>query len=299
MLLFLRFVVPLARGVLPCPILSLEDHDFRDRLLGSIPNCKPLLERGSCSAVAMMEALLANNVDPEVPIESVVGGYQVSCRLRRGRRKRSLGAKEVQEFVNSSSLVFGGIRIPDEWALADFHEPTNELKVCMEWFQWYLGVNVVSFFQWGILFPFLLRIAREASGPVATTALARAIAIDKSVLGLSWAMRRLEEAASKHDKMFMQEIGEALAASAVPKRLRADVKEFFLCLFDSWLSELSLEEQAALLREGGFKDTPKAVRNRRSRLGLPKMTRSSEVKIPQELQPLLQQTQDRLEKRHS
>ena len=169
----------------------------------------------------------------------------------------------------------------------------------MEWFQWYLGVNVVSFSQWGILFPFLLRIAREASGPVATTALARAIAIDKSVLGLPWAMRRLEEAASKHDKMFMQEIGKALAAPAVPKRLRADVKELFLCLFDPWLSELSLAEQAALLREGGLKDTPKAVRNRRSRLGLPKMTRSSEVKIPQELQPLLQQTQDRLEKRHS
>lgn len=288
MLLFLRFgISPLARGILPCPIITFDDQDFRDRLLGSVPNCKPLLERGSCSAVAMMEALLANNVDPEVPIESVVGGYQVACRLRRGRRSRSLDAKEVQEFVNSSSHVVGRIRIPDEWALADFHEPTDELKVCMEWVQWYLGVNVVSFSQWGIPFPFLLRIAREASGPIATTALARAIAIDKSVLGLPWAMRRFEEAASKHDKMFMQEIREALAAPAVPKRLRADAVDWFLCMFDPWLSELPLTEQAALLREGGLTVSAKAVRNRRSRLRLPKVDRSGEVNIPEELQPLI------------
>ena len=297
MLLFLRFgISPLARGVLPCPTLTFEDHGFRDRLLGYVPDCKPLLERGSCSAVAMMEILLANKVASEVAIENVVGGYQAACFLRRARRRQSFSTKDVQELINCAGTVFGSMRIPDEWALADFQEPSDELKSCMEWFQWYLGVNVVSFFQWGLPFPVLLRIAREASDPVATTALARAIAIDKSVLGLPWAIRRLEEAASKDDKTLMCEIGEALAAATVPKRLRADAVDFFLCMFDPWLSELPLTEQATLLREGGLTVSAKAVRNRRSRLGLPKVNRSGEMEIPEELQPLLKQTEDIMER---
>ena len=284
MLLVLRLgIYPLVRGVLPSPIITFEDHGFRDRFLGLTPDCKPLLEKGSCSAVALMEALIGNEVIPGVPIEAVVANYETARRSRRKRKTNSFTPQDVQELVNGAPLVLEGIPISNEWAQLESPLPD---AAWMKWIQWYFGVNIVSFFQWGTLFPVLLRIAREASDPVAKNALGQAIAIDKSVLGLSWAIRRLEEAASRNDNAFMREIGEALTIATVPKKLKAEALDFFLCIFDQWLSGLPLVEQAALLREGGLTVSVKALRNRRSRLGLPRVNRSYEVEIPEGLQSL-------------
>lgn len=274
-------VSPLIRGVLPCPIITFEDCGLRDRLLAHSPNCKSLLEKGSCSAVAIMEILQDNEVAPGVSIEVMIELQKLAYRARRGQRKKSFSPQDVQQLVNAVGL--DRLSVPDNCAQAESSMPDGDL---MKWIQWHLGINMVSIFQWGIPFPFLLRIAREASGPVAKTALARAIAIDKPVLGLSWAIQRLEEAALRNDKAFMREIGEALATATIPRKLKAEALDFFLCMFDPWLREMPLMDQVALLREGGITMSVKALRNRRSRLRLSKINKSAEVEIPKELQPL-------------
>jgi hypothetical protein len=291
MLLSLRWVVgPLAKGILPSPIVEFGESGFRERLIKSCPESRPLVEQGRSSAVAMMEVLFGEALRG-ASIQALATYYQVTHSARSIRRQRSFAINDVAELLNSAKMLFEGVRVNDGWAAMN---PMTEDDAVGKWVRWFVGINVIAVYQYGIPFPLLLRIAREGEPLIARAALFEALAIEKSVVGLPWVARRVEEATEGHDKGFLKEVAKALQAAVVPPKLRARALDFFLCFFDPWLQELKLAEQANLIREGGFKISEKGLRNRRSRLRLTKAKPKQIEEIPDQFKVSLHYIQNLL-----
>lgn len=97
-----------------------------------------------------------------------------------------------------------------------------------------------GFLPLGHPFPLALMYGQGGPDPVAIDALFRTITVEKMVIGLPCVQRRAQQAEVAHDRTFMRRMGEALAKPAIPKELRARALDFFLCVFNTWLSELPL-----------------------------------------------------------
>jgi len=290
MLFFLRWVFcPLVKGAIPSPIITFDDPGVRDRFLKFAPDSKPLVEAGRCSAVALMD----NVFRIEFPVDAVVKWYQNSSCVRASRRRHTFSKNDIQGWLNIGTSILEGVPVNQKWAFLNSVNGDDEV---VNWFKWFLGINFVCFYECGIPFPLLLYVSREAPSPVSETALVQAIALDKSVLGLTWVIRRIERAAAGNDQTFLRKIGKALTTAPVPMKLRAEALNVFLCVFQPWLKNLRLREQASLLREGGLEVSEKGLRSRRNRLGLTKLRPTNEEQPTQEFQMWLQQTRRILEK---
>ncbi len=274
MLFFLRSVV--------CPIAN-----------GKIPN--PPHSKGDQTPIALLDTAFRE----EVPLESSLGYYEITERvLAHLREKLTLRDIEdaerlaIQKRVEGGQLWWGGISFHSGWISA-FNE-TNYLGKDW-WFlwSWHTVLNIGSSLRWGIPFPILLHVAKEGPEPVALDALCRCVTVEKTVITLPWFVERLEKAKAENNQRFMKRLGQAIAAIPVPQKLQAHIVDVFLCLFDVWLRELSIQDQIALFKEGGLEITPKTLRNRRSHLKLSKIGDERQDEI---VHPLIQERMRRSEK---
>ena len=294
MLMILRGGVgPLCRGVLSYPKCSFDDIDLRERVAKLGPSWQRLLQQGSGCPLAIMEAFFDSQGPGAIPLEATRNMLEYVITARSSLKRVGFTRKEAQHFTGQASIFIEGLRLHPMWIEI---EKLRQDDFVMQWIQWFFCVNAVSIWRWMIPFPFLLFLARDGSDPIAKAAFFRVIGIDKTAITLPWARQRIEEAAIKNDKEFLRKLGQALVAPSIPKQLKATALDFFLCLFNSWLEELSLLEQAALIREADLCVSAKTLRNRRSKLGLPTIDHSLKIDIPKELGGLISETQEKLRK---
>jgi hypothetical protein len=268
---------------------------MKNRLLGLAPDIGPLLEDGSISAVALLEATYAKGM-VTVTFQKTIEFYQGLDRVKTLSPKRNFTSKDVFELVKQSEYLWGGAVFHPDWTSIFIapQEPVSQSGT--QFFEWYWRVLIVAFYRYGIPFPTILYIARVGPDTIAIDALFRAITIEKKVIDLPWVQRRIEEAKARNDRPFLHSIKQASKKTAVPKDLRGRALDFFLCVFNPWLNELSIAEQAALIRDGNIAISEKTLRNRRSRLRLTNVDKKSEIKIPPEIERLIEQTQSLLGK---
>jgi hypothetical protein len=215
----------------------------------------------------------------------------LSLRLKRTRRRGQSPTRptraEVRQVIPEVHTILGRTALHPDWASVEaeaFGDPA-----------WLITTNVIAFYRWWVPLLTLLRIARDALGPIATTTLCQALVVEKSVLSLQWVQQRVEQAQEKDDQALLLHIGRAVATAAVPQALRKGALNFFLVMFDPWLGDLPLSQQVALLREDGVEISEGALRNRRSRLGIANADRERPVEFPPELEALVRSTQVQLE----
>lgn len=291
MLCCLRFFVrPLTGSFVPCPVITITSPEMKSRMVELAQDNEPSFEHGDISAAALLEATYAKSM-VTVPLQKTIEFYQGLDRVKTLSPKRSFTPKDVFELVKQSEYLWGGAVFHPGWTsiFSAFQEPVSQSDT--QFFEWYWRVFIVAFYRYGIPFPTILYIARVGPDTIAMDALCQAITVEKKVMDLPWVQRRIEEAKDRNDRPFLHSIKQALKKTAVPKDLRGRALDFFLCVFNPWLNELSIAEQAALIRDGNIAISEKALRNRRNRLKLTNVDKKSEIEIPPEIERLIEQTQ--------
>jgi hypothetical protein len=249
---------------------------------GRIPQ-PPRSERLSLMEVAI------DQYSERVPLEKALRLHKGLSFLKARSRAQRLSLPTVRRLVPEAHELLANIH-PD-WCSA-----AEAINVeARELLSWCVGVNVMAIARWGVPFIVLMRIAKDGPEAMATVALCQAITVEKAVLYLPSVQQRVERARAENDQRFMVKVGRAFAAVPVPQKFKKGALDFFLAAFDPWLADLSLKQQADLLREGGLEISEHALRCRKSRLGLAKVDRTAPVEFPPELAPLIRAAQARLQ----
>lgn len=214
--------------------------------------------------------------------------YEGLSQHKKKKSSRGLSGAEAKRLVLLTHMLLG-VPVHSDWS---YVLESSDL----DFFSWYLVTNVVSFGRYGVPFIILLHVARDGKDDISTAALFKATVIEKTVINLPWVQELIEKARAKNDYTLIKGIGKALCTPPVPANLKKGALDFFLCLFDIWLGELTLKEQVDLLNEGGLRITVNALRNRKSRSGISNMDGESTADFPPEILQMTVDAQARLKK---
>lgn len=217
-------------------------------------------------------------ITPVEIIDMALTGMPGSLAGFRGEAAKAFQKREPRNRMAAASIAAGpllsNIRFPPLLSFDETFCPGSERHISSQFefhfhfLRWFELAQLTSAYRTGLVFEDLVALAKYGPPGPSRHALFHAIAIDDMMLSLRWVRERIRLARANSDRSFFKELNKSLGSPSIPRTCRALILDLTLCIYQEWLAELSLAEQAALLMKCGISVTEKGLRNRRSRLQL-------------------------------